>query len=1166
MTDLNVKIANEAYVIYEALAEVADQQAHEQSLQTAIEHIVTYLQQLETEAQERQLAGLETVCQLTQFQLIHFDIQDNQQKQTLLNYIEQWPKIILDYLNNPEDLQMQAQLVHNLSQHAAADELPPLAELLAQDTQQLLATQEDNAFEALVADEAYPPFESAEATADEPTPDLDTSPSYPASMESTPVLSETEWDKILDETAFEALADEEQDVQAAEVTPEVESEPQTAAEVSPEKETGRETTDETPAEAEQEASTESSESSFVAETAEHSLAQEQEATLPAQQTTIPLESSTQFISGSRKQPADATELPSATQSINTLSNQIVELSDTLNQSLNQFVSLDEDSEVFLDALEHYTNALQSLWETAEKLGLKGFQEICTFINDNIFEASALPHSERLALRTLFELWPQLVLDYLHFPSENAPVLIEHLQQSTWLISLSEDKAKSLLVQLVQETVVPQIIEKAPGRHTPATPKTVEPPSATQSGEPAPAQPTAEDNFFKPEPSIPMNRPEWGEAFIEEDIHLAREADHEALWLTLEEDSAPAESTDSKPPLPKEDFEPSSAQIELAPAEILDLLIAEISEAQHDLTTALHHFMAADEDSAALLDAVEQYTDNVQSIWEAAGMANLSGLQTVCTFIKENMFELSTLARAVRRALGPHIEAWPNLVLAYLREPFSGAQTLVTYLSNPVWLLPLDDAQARALLAQLTLEDTATTTMVSVAEKSFEAVETDTVFKVQADEATASSESEALTVLNTQLSRLNEQLPPILDNLTQADAGSETLAIAIEAYTDAVQSLWDAAEVADLVGLQDICTFINDNVIQLSEHSQSARLTLREVLATWPQLVQIYSYNPLEGIPRLINLLKQPYWPAPLADSQIAVLENRLRIREHLPQEELETTIAESSTLEVDVSASTTSEVIEEIDVSESTPSEVIEEVAETVEIIEPDELPEPIADDTAARIEPQQEISEQSFEAIADTVEETPEQAPLNETAAILIDEDIEPPALDTLEDTQPLVATDTLDSIIDLLNHISTALTETLDLLCVADEETFFTAIETYTEYVQSLWDTGELAGLAGLQDMCLLMNDNIIQLAQLTPQQRQAIKPLFKIWPQWLLTYLQAPSATIHPLIHYLQEEHWPTPLVPGVRADDGKRIDGGGGVHGGAGEDEEGEQRDAVRETHR
>jgi len=193
-------------------------------------------------------------------------------------------------------------------------------------------------------------------------------------------------------------------------------------------------------------------------------------------------------------------------------------------------------------------------------------------------------------------------------------------------------------------------------------------------------------------------------------------------------------------------------------------------------------------------------------------------------------------------------------------------------------------------------------------------------------------------------------------------------------------------------------------------------------------------------------------------------------------------------------------------------------VAETVDILEPDERVEPITDDTVAHVEPQQQ---QPFEV---TVEETAEAA-----IPTLVDERIVPPALeDTLEEAQPLATTEVLNSIIDLLKQISTALSETLALLCAADEETFFTAIEAYTEYVQSLWDAGELTGLAGLQEVCLLMNDNIIQLAQLTPQQRQAVKPLFEVWPQWLLNYLQAPRATIDPLINYLQEEHWPTPLA--------------------------------------
>ena len=65
------------------------------------------------------------------------------------------------------------------------------------------------------------------------------------------------------------------------------------------------------------------------------------------------------------------------------------------------------------------------------MGLTGFQQICTFINDNIFEVSALPETERFKCRELFAQWPHLALEYLQTPDTGAAVLVEQLIQPQW---------------------------------------------------------------------------------------------------------------------------------------------------------------------------------------------------------------------------------------------------------------------------------------------------------------------------------------------------------------------------------------------------------------------------------------------------------------------------------------------------------------------------------------------------------------------------------------------------------------------------------------------------------------------------------------------------------------------------------------------------------------
>ncbi len=942
-----------------------------------------------------------------------------------------------------------------------------------------------------------------------------------------------------------------------------------------------------------------------------------------------------------------------------LSNKVVEISEALSTELNQFVTAEEESETFLASVEHYTNSIHTLWEAAEKHNLKGFQDVCTFINDNIFEASSLTHFQKLELRELFALWPKLLLDYLQSPTKGATLLIEHLSASAWPLPLSEHQANGLLVQLVQEAVMPQLGELETQAFTTSHIATATPtvtvasesckkPSvsapvpnlhpvtshSSESSSRLPALPFLEEEEAPVTlDHLAVTMPDWGEAFIEDNVLLASEQsnEEELLWMPSEWQEVVAQRSPAPASLPSkhqltssqsagetvthqkkfqtitlpafeddllmeldmeaerhnqgslpelfddvfgdeqmlsnleessvtsfqemdnligevaesgfdnfrktvkssfdsvtemesdslsetliwpetDDFSeplsppPSnlplsnvSQDFQLASPHVLDLLKVEISEAQRDLSKALSRLTSAEEDSADLLEAIEQYNDNVQSIAEAAKKTGLQGLQEVCAFVNDNMFELSTHARIIRRTAQSHIDGWPRLVLAYLYNPLIGAQDLIAHLRNPIWPYALDENRSQVLLSHLTggtlggKEEAVSETVAPLAtepqakpfstiEIIFEELDSPTTSKAEISPSTLdrienlsqlaeietdfhsfpaelenSSEKsiematvtlvapDVLDLLMGQISDVQDSLSQPLDLLVTSPDGHTDLLTAVETYTENVQAIWEVADLAKLEGLQEICTFLNENVTTLASQDQASRLAAREVFDAWPTLIIAYLQHPVQALAPLVKHLQNPNWPSPLGKTQAKVLQQHLLPASVMGSEEPhKPSVSQKST---------------------------VSEKAETSSIHYP----------------------------------------------------------LSTIHYPLKLAPPDVLDLLIGQVTDLEETLVGTLQLLCGAADgsETILTAVGTYTETVQAIWDAADMAKLEGLQEVCTFVNDNITALASQDASNRYTAQDLFATWPSLTMAYLRHPAQETATLIEHLQNPKWPQPL---------------------------------------
>ncbi|NJO17456.1 MAG: response regulator [Thioploca sp.] len=894
-----------------------------------------------------------------------------------------------------------------------------------------------------------------------------------------------------------------------------------------------------------------------------------------------------------------------------LSKQIIEQNDTLAQALNQILSHDEEDEAFFIGIEQYTNTVQQFWETAEKIGLKSFQTVCTFINDNFFDYSNLSNADRLERYESFGQWTQLAVDYLNQPAESAAALVEYLSRDTWLLPLVEPQAKTLLTQLIQEGTFFQR-NNLPSPATSPSPEAslgqdddattalvaddgsptesiteVKSPSSTQaetdetdepallsadSSEPDTddlALPMALDNLPTEDLLLVDSMDEVSIADLVLPVPLENLSDEVSLPADLE---AIAEKSAADSPLPPHSLDSTSITSELTLSQsdsesfeedldnlppfleepsfsqqpdleidnfssatnlpdvitdegyssptlitpaILDLLTVEMTEAQSDLLAAVNKFVVAKDDSPTLLEAVEQYNDNVQSILEVSQKVGLSGLQYICTFIHDNVFELSTHPHGIRQAAKPYIEAWPRLILAYLHDPLHGIQPLITHLSHPAWPLALNESQAQMLVVRLSQEalgkkiasevvvarsdssaeeesqfiavETATvdeeesqfaeTATVDEEESQFVAAETsiipieeatdiadEDIVELQAAllEATdltlggdttpiepVSDFTQAIPIINL-LYEITTDLTTRLDSLITADSDSEALLNAIESYTENILTVWNEAEVAGLAGLQAVCDFINDNVMALSAQEPAERQRSRDVLLCWPERVIAYLQTPATATAALVTHLQNSDWPLPLED------EVALQLQLLAPIENQVT--------------------VESITDTGLSPS------------IEPDEL---------------------EFE--------TPTELPLT-----------------TTEENQPLesftlAAPDVIELLISQITEIAESIEPILVEFMGAEEnsEALLNAVESYTENVQVVWDAAEMAGLTGLQTVCSFINDNVVAMSGQDQSRRQQNHSALLAWPTWLITYLQDPLNASQVLVTHLQNEQWSLPL---------------------------------------
>ncbi len=328
-----------------------------------------------------------------------------------------------------------------------------------------------------------------------------------------------------------------------------------------------------------------------------------------------------------------------------------------------------------------------------------------------------------------------------------------------------------------------------------------------------------------------------------------------------------------------------ADIDLGNPTQIEILNAALLNAAEALSTALESFVSMDNSNELFFEALESYSTHLQDILDASEQAGLTGLQRVCTFINDNLIALSAEPPPKRQAVHEQLEQWPMLVLNYLTSPTESITPLVELLRNPQWLTPLSETQANELAATLRLgsvlstsiepENVAeTATEISITEEEAEEVESEPIDAPEEGQISLGN-SEMLEMLRGEIEGAKEDMAESLAKFCTLGNGDTAFAEATENYTELVGRLAMASEMVGLAGLQEVCEFINANVLELAAKDQAARAAAQPALEKWPVLVNAYLEAPASNIIALLNHLREDFWPSPLPDEKAHQLLNNL---------------------------------------------------------------------------------------------------------------------------------------------------------------------------------------------------------------------------------------------------------------------------------------------------
>ena len=312
----------------------------------------------------------------------------------------------------------------------------------------------------------------------------------------------------------------------------------------------------------------------------------------------------------------------------------------LAASVEQNIPADgADAVLLADVLEQYVRQVAEISEAVDNTAFSALQDICMIMTSHLRELIESHRDIGAQEYELLEFWPVLIMTYVQAPTDPETIepLLAHLQNPCWETPVPDDYAQ-LLRDLLTD------------------------PSKADEGS---AEAAADVEGF------------LGDIFPELELEIS--------------------AADEQPDVECGSADPLSPEQQ----ELVDLLraeLADIIEAREEVFSELNTGGNNPQTQGAIL---ENYSDAVERIGEAADMVGLTGLQAAGKHIHDNLSRVGA-EEPFSDAVQSILKDWPVHMLGYLQNIHDrrASEDLVSFLQSSAWPNPLPVEQGTALTEAL----------------------------------------------------------------------------------------------------------------------------------------------------------------------------------------------------------------------------------------------------------------------------------------------------------------------------------------------------------------------------------------------------------------------------------------------------------------------------------
>jgi chemotaxis protein histidine kinase CheA len=282
-------------------------------------------------------------------------------------------------------------------------------------------------------------------------------------------------------------------------------------------------------------------------------------------------------------------------------------------------------------------------------------------------------------------------------------------------------------------------------------------------------------------------------------------------------------------------------------------------------------------------------DKLEQLSKAESDNNQTGFVDICLLLQENILEIEHNQKTLNNAQKDLFLNWLNQAELFLSDADNAenASLLINILKDQEWPTPLTDVDANILLG---------------------------MFGIQPSEIDSSEIPEALVDLYNKLLNSTSKISP--DNRdTILNIANDTEEIGL------------AAGELELLGFQDICLIIKENLTDMMSDESLAIQDYVTHISQWPELVKNYITEPdnTEASQNILDYLTNQRWPNPLEETDLDILKDMMGIKDQTT-DVMDTTMVATPD-QMDSTIVTTNEHVQGV------LSEILDDVIDTKDIL-----------------------------------------------------------------------------------------------------------------------------------------------------------------------------------------------------------------------------------------